>query len=215
VGGVTARERVAQGPPPPDLVGFPSYRVEVMHDLYRAHAASLGAWWFSSDKSGRFDLPPPGGTCYLALDPESAVRERLGPVLGGGDSVPESLLADVVVSRLHAPVAAELADLQSRAAARHGVTRELETMVPYAVPQAWARAFAGAGLRGIRYGPRFTPGEGSAVALFGTAGAADWDHDPDPVPARQVPGAPKALTAPRRSDLTVVRPPRTRVPRGQ
>jgi hypothetical protein len=206
---------VAQGPPPADLSGFPSYRVEVSDDLFRAHSSSLGAWWFSSDGGGRFDLPPPRGTCYLALDPESAVRERLGPVLGSGDAVPDSLLADVVVSRLRVPAARELADLQSRGAARHGVTRELETMVPYAVPQAWARALAEAGLGGVRYGPRFTPGQGSAVALFGEAGAAGWTDDPDAVPARQVQGAPQPLPAPRRADLTVVRPPRTRVPRGQ
>ena len=212
---MTSRERVAQGPPPADLTGFPTCRVEVSTDLFRAHDASLGAWWFGSDGGGRFDLAEPRGTCYLAYDPESAVRERIGPVLGSAAAVPESLLADVVVSRLSLPAAREVADLQSRAAAGHGVTRELETMVPYAVPQAWARAFDGAGLGGVRYGPRFTPGEGSALAVFGQAGPADWPEDANPVPAAQVPGVPKALPAPRRSDLTVVRPPRTRVPRAQ
>jgi hypothetical protein len=128
--------------------------------------------------------------------------------------VPESLLADVVVSRLQLPEPRSVADLQSRDAGRYGVTRELETMVPYAVPQAWARGFAAAGLGGVRYGPRFTPGDASAVALFGQAGEAPWPGDDDPVPAVQVDGAPRVLPTPRRADLTVVRPPRTRTVRG-
>lgn len=30
------------------------------------HRGEYGAWWFSSDGSGRFDLAPPDGVCYLA-----------------------------------------------------------------------------------------------------------------------------------------------------
>ena len=210
---MTARERVAQGPPPASLAGFPAYPLSTEQDLFRAHAAGLGPWWFTSEGTGRFDLPAPRGTCYLALDPESAVRERVGPVLAGADAVPEGLLAEVVVSRLRLPHAGAVADVQSRRASRFGVTRELETMVPYAVPQAWARAFDIAGLGGVRYGPRFTPGECSAVALFGEGGARAWAVDPDPLPARQVAGAPRPLPTPRRADLTVVRPPRTRTTR--
>jgi hypothetical protein len=212
--GRTERESVAQGPPPDTVTGFPAYAITPDADLFRAHASHRGPWWFGSGGEGRFDLPAPRGTCYTALDPESALRERIGPVLGGADAVPEPLLADVVVSRLRVPAAREVADLQSRAATRFGVTRELETMVPYAVPQAWARAFDSVGLAGVRYGPRFTPGNGSAVALFGEAGEPGWPKDPDPVPAWRVPGAPRGIPTPRRADLTVVRPPRTRAVRG-
>ena len=207
---MTGRERTALGPPPASLVGFPAYSVGEKTDLFRAHARTLGPWWFGNDGSGRFDLPTPRGTCYLALDPLSALRERLGPVLGGSQAVPESLLEESVVSRLRLPVAREVADTQARGAARFGVTREIESTVPYAVPQAWARAFDDAGFEGVRYGPRFTPGDSSALAVFGAEGAADWPIDPDPVPAPQVPGAPTAMPTPRRADLTVVRPPRTR-----
>lgn len=210
---MTARERTALGPPPASLAGFPAYLVDTDADLFRAHGRELGPWWFGSDGSGRFDLPSPRGTCYVALDPLSALRERLGPVLGGSSAVPESLLEASVVSRLRLPQPREVADAQDRGAAAFGVTRELESTVPYAVPQAWARAFDGAGLGGVRYGPRFTPGRSSAVALFGAEGAADWPRDPDPVPAQQVPGAPRSLSTPRRDDLTVVRPPRTRATR--
>jgi hypothetical protein len=213
VGGVTARERAAQGPPPKSLAGFPAYRLHISTDLFRAHTARLSPWWFGNDGTGRFDLPPPRGTCYTALDALSAVRERLGPVLGAEQSVPEALLTDAVVSRLRLPQDRDVADVQSGDCAAYGVTRELETMVPYAVPQAWARGLESAGFEGVRYGPRFTPGERSAVALFGEAGSVDWPVDPEPVAAAQVPGAPVALAPPRLADLTVVRPPRTRTAR--
>ncbi|MEO6412211.1 MAG: RES family NAD+ phosphorylase [Pedococcus sp.] len=210
---MTARERTALGPPPTSLAGFPAYLVDTGTDLFRAHGAELGPWWFGSDGSGRFDLPAPRGTCYTALDPLSALRERLGPVLGPSQAVPESLLEDTVVSRLRLPADREVADVQDGGAAAFGVTREIETMVPYAVPQAWARAIDGAGRGGVKYGPRFTPGECSALAVFGDEGVADWPVDADPVPAQRISGAPAALPTPRRADLTVVRPPRTRVPR--
>jgi hypothetical protein len=210
---MTARERTAQGPPPAALTGFPAYHLGTDTDVFRAHGADRGPWWFGNDGGGRFDVAAPRGTCYVALDPLSALRERLGPVLGPAQAVPESLLEECVVSRLRAVAHCDLADVQSRGAAAFGVTRELESMVPYAVPQAWARAFDSAGFDGVRYGPRFTPGESSAVALFGAQGAADWPTDPDPVPAGRVPGAPATMATPRRGDLTVVRPPRTKAHR--
>ena len=210
---MTSRERTALGPPPASLAGFPAYLVDTETDLFRAHGVDLGPWWFGNDGSGRFDLSPPRGTCYVALDPLSALRERLGPVLGGSQAVPESLLEASVVSRLRLTAPREVADVQDGRAAPFGVTRELESMVPYAVPHAWARAFDQAGSGGVKYGPRFTPGDTSAVALFHAEGAADWPVDPDPVPAQQVSGAPTPLPTPRRADLTVVRPPRTRTTR--
>ena len=94
-------------------------------DLFRAHGRDLGPWWFGNDGAGRFDLVPPRGTCYLALDPLSALRERLGPVLGGSQAVPESLLEESVVSRLRLSAARDVADTQDRGAAEFGVTREL------------------------------------------------------------------------------------------
>lgn len=207
------RERVAQEPPSGSLQGFPSVVLGPQTALFRAHQGHRGPWWFGSDGSGRFDLPVPRGTCYLALDPETAVRERLGPVLGGRSELPESTLADVVVSSLNLPWEVSVADLQSRRAAAYQVTRELETMVPYAVPQAWARALAGARFDGVRYGPRFTPGQASALALFGEAGIGGWPQDPTPLPAQEVVADLRLWPTPRRADLTVVKPPRTRAVR--
>jgi hypothetical protein len=204
------REVVAQQPPSVPLDGFPTRRLTPSDALRRAHTAANGPWWFGSDGDGRFDVPRPRGTCYLASSAVVALRERLGVVLGARPVVPASLLDDVVVSTLHLPEDREVADIESQDATRFGVTRELETMVPYAVPQAWARAFDAAGVGGVAYGPRFTTGEAASCGIFGPAGAADWPVDPVPVAAVEVPGAPVAVDPPRRWDLTVVRPPRTR-----
>ena len=204
------REVVAQQPPGMPLSGFPMRRLPTGERLFRAHTAALGPWWFGNDGGGRFDLPAPRGTCYLAASALTALRERLGVVLGCRPVVPASLLANAVVSTLAAPDDRDLADLQSADASRFGVTRELETMVPYAVPQAWARGFDDAGLGGVAYGPRFSTGDATSFALFGPAGPADWPVDPRPVAAQEVSGAPVAVEPPRRWDVTVVRPPRTR-----
>ena len=97
---MSSREQVAQAGPPPSLEGFPVHALTPETALFRAHLAARGPWWFGSDGSGRFDLPAPRGACYVAQDPASAVRERVGPVLAAARAVPESLLEDVVVSRL-------------------------------------------------------------------------------------------------------------------
>ena len=205
-----SREVVAQLPPSLPLDGFPTRHLTPGDPLQRAHTNAYGPWWFGSDGGGRFDLPDPRGTCYLASSAVVAVRERLGTVLGGQPVVAASLLDDVVVSTLHLPDERDVADVESQAATRFGVTRELETMVPYAVPQAWARAFDAAGIGGVAYGPRFTTGDAVSYGIFGPAGATDWPVDPEPVAAVAVPGVPVAVEPPRRWDLTVVRPPRTR-----
>ncbi|MEP6629817.1 MAG: RES domain-containing protein [Lapillicoccus sp.] len=205
-----SRQVVAQQPPSRPLGGFPSQEVTPAQRIFRAHSATFGPWWFGSDGGGRFDLPAPRGTCYLADAPLAALRERIGVVLGGSPAVPASLLAGAVVSALHLPAACRLADLQAPRASTFGVTRELESMVPYAVPQAWARALDTEGFGGVAYGPRFSTGAATSYAIFGPGGAAEWGVDPSPVAAVDVPGAPLAMEPPRRWDVTVVRPPRTR-----
>jgi hypothetical protein len=204
------REVVAQEPPAVPLGDFPTRCLTPGEPVQRAHTAAYRPWWFGSDGGGRFDLSRPRGTCYLASTAVAALRERLGIVLGARPVVPASLLDDVVVSTLHLPIELELADVESLDATRFGVTRELETMVPYAVPQAWAQAFDATGFGGVAYGPRFTTGDAVSYGIFGLAGEADWPVDPEPIAAATVPGAPVAVEPPRRWDLSVVKPPRTR-----
>lgn len=208
-----ARDVPAQQGPPADLDGFPEHRTPSGTMLHRAHLARRGPWWFSSG-GGRFDLPSPRGTCYLASTALAAVRERLGPVLATRTTLPATTLDGVVVSRLAVGVPGESRDvrwanLRVSGAARFGVTRELESMTPYDVPARWARAFDQAGLDGVRYGPRFSPGSASAHALFGPAG--EDDRRPlaaDRVSAADIEGVPVAVGVPRRRDLTVIGPPR-------
>ena len=87
------REVVAQQPPSVPLDGFPTRRITPGQTLQRAHTVAYGPWWFGSDGVGRFDLPAPRGTCYLADSAVVAVRERLGIVLGGRPVVPASPVA--------------------------------------------------------------------------------------------------------------------------
>lgn len=206
-----ARERPAQQGPPADLAGFPVSRATAQTRLHRAHDRDRGPWWFSSDGAGRFDLPAPRGSCYLASTALAAVRERLGPVLAARATLPASALEHVVVSRLRPATDGRplrLANLRVSAAGSYGVTRELESMTPYALPRRWAVALADHGLDGVRYGPRFTPGSASAVALFGPAGTDPTRAvDPHPVAAAAVAGAPMSVALPRRRDLKVISPP--------
>lgn len=214
----SSREVSAQRPPDTRagaLTGFPVYRLRSTTVVHRAHLAANSPWWFSSS-GGRFDLAEPRGTCYLATTALAAVRERLGPVLAARRTVPASTLDGVVVSALRccaadAPSSVRLADLRAAAAADFGVTRELESMTPYDVPLAWAAAFDAAGVDGVRYGPRFSPGPASALAIFGHAGVDERRPvDPEPVPATAVPGVPTSVDVPRRRDLAVIAPPGTR-----
>ncbi len=206
------RDVPAQQGPPPELTGFPVLRTPPTLVLHRAHQSSRGPWWFASG-GGRFDLSAPRGTCYLASSPLAAVRERLGPVLAARSALPASTLEGVVVSRLTVGRATDAgptswANLRVAGAARFGVTRELESMTPYDVPQQWARAFDAEGLDGVRYGPRFSPGAASAHALFGRAGEDSRRAvDPAPRAAADVEGAPVSVEVPRRRDLKVINPP--------
>lgn len=221
---VPGRDVTAQQPPPADLTGFPARRLASGATVFRAHLARRSPWWFSSG-GGRFDLPAPRGTCYLASSALVAVRERLGPVLAARAVVPAGALDGVVVSRLATArvrdagderASLRLANVRVAGAADFGVTRELESMTPYDVPVRWAVGFDAAGFDGVWYGPRFSPGAAGAIAVFGAAGQDDGRAlDPAPVPAREVPGLPTVVDPPRRRDLKVIEPPRGRVSRSR
>lgn len=152
---------------PGDLAGFPAVRPPSM--LHRICRKDRGTWWFSSDGSGRFDLEPPEGTCYLATDLHAAIREasRLGPVT-------PQWIAQRQARRVAPPdPRARLAAITYKAAGAYGVTQELVTMVPYDLPRRWAGAFRSRRFDGIRHQLRHDPRSRPAgVALFGAAGEA-------------------------------------------
>lgn len=175
-----SRQRLALGLPPPALAGFPRSRLRTDAPLYRAHTATKSPWWFSSDLSGRFDLLLPDGTCYLATDMTTALRERFGHDLVRQGVVTFEAAARTQVSQLSVPAPRWLANTCARDAAAFGMTREIGTCPAYDIPQAWAAAFFGTGkYTGIRYQTRFTTGSApNAVALFDDAGERNWPIDP-------------------------------------
>lgn len=174
------RQELAVGEPPDDLTDFPAISLSGL--WFRAHSAAHAVWWFSSDGSGRFDLVPPHGTCYLGSSVGVAVRERLGRRLAAGP-VPAAVADQMLVSRVR--LRARVADLTDRAAERFGITREIGTVTPYALPQRWAAALHGAGHRGLRYWPRFAIApDDLSVALFANEGPGTRRGDPGPFTGR-------------------------------
>lgn len=176
---VTGRDQVALGEPPRDLSGFPT--ADVSAAWYRAHSIDFGPWWFAHDGTGRFDLDPPHGTCYLGSHVDVAVRERLGQTLVEARTITAAEAERMVVSRLQVDVE-PTADATDQKATAFGVTRELGDLTPYEIPRRWAAALHAHGMRALRYWPRFCLGaDMRALALFGSAGA-DQTRTSDPAP---------------------------------
>jgi hypothetical protein len=166
------RQQPSIGPPPApeDLAGFPVWHVHAGTVLCRVTTSGLGPWWFSSNAQGRFDLVPPRGTCYLADDEVGALLEVLGPVR----VVSPAWAGRLSMWHLGLPQQCSAADTTVRAARGFGVTAELASITPYALPQRWAATFAAAGHGGVRYRIRHDPGGSRALALFGAAGERRW-----------------------------------------
>jgi hypothetical protein len=178
---------------PGDLTGFPAGAPPKR--MVRVCQAAQHTWWYSADGSGRFDLAPPQGTCYLATDAYAAIREatRLGPV--------STLWVQAREIREVGPPDpnARLAATTRQAAGRYGVTTELATVVPYDLPRRWAAAFHTHGFDGIRHQLRHDQrARPSGIALFGPTEAGSHDN-----------GQPTTLTvaAVEATDVQVLPPP--------
>lgn len=141
--------------------------------MYRVGRKGRDPWWFTNTGAGRFDLPAPQGTCYLATTPETALAETVEGA--GGDRVFAVSTAFVAARRLHRlalPRRLRLASTTSGRALGFGVTREIAAVVPYELPQAWARAWHDHGLDGVWYWPsRDMRARPRSIGLFGVAGA--------------------------------------------
>ncbi len=164
-----------QGPPPSPsaLRTFPTEALPAGHAMLRAHAVNRSAWWFDHGPGGRFNLRGNRGTCCAATSLATAVRERVRENVSQTRVVDLAFANEFIVSTIAAPIPYQCAAVSHEDAADFGVVRELVTMHDYAVPQAWAEAFDGAGFDGVHYGSAYTTGVPSAVALFGPAGAPD------------------------------------------
>lgn len=207
-----SRQHQALGAPPPDIARFPRTRLSPGTPWQRAHTVGNSPWWFSCDLSGRFDLISPQGTCYLASDLATALRERFGHDLVRQGVVTFQAAARTQVSTLHVSSARWLANTCTPAAANFGMTREIGTCPSYDLPQAWAAAFFDGGKHsGVRYQTRFSTGaRPNAVALFDAAGQHDWPADPHPLPGVQAcTQVGIAVThRPTRRQVRIVQPPR-------
>lgn len=155
------------------LRGFPRRTLRGDRTLYRIHRAARGAWWFSADGSGRFDLAGTGlGACYLAEQSLGAWVEvfRKAMVIAEPDITGRALLAVTLGRDLR------LADLTSRRALQFGVTASLGADEDYRASQQFACEAAQAGFDGIRYLVRHDPAQRlHGIALFGPAGAPAAD----------------------------------------
>lgn len=135
--------------------------------MYRIHRYRRSPWWFASDGAGRFDLPVPQGTCYLAVDPVAALLE----VARGLTILSHDFLAGRRLASAALPDGTNLADFTAPAAYAYGVTAELSATADYTMPHAWARALHAAGFDGIRYHVRHDPSSTlTGIAWFGRAG---------------------------------------------
>lgn len=180
------------GPPSrAGLARFPRWTLPANRVTYRAHSTKKGAWFFHAlehDEAtdGRFDLPAPEGTCYLAGTMPGAVRERWGRNLVSRGYILARDADTTQVSSLSVPRPHGLANTSHRRAAECGLTREIATITPYRLPQEWAAAFRSLPSDGIRYLPRFSTGPRDvAYALFGEAGPRTWPVDAAPMAGRQ------------------------------
>jgi hypothetical protein len=202
------REEVALAKPSKQrLERFPRFALKSGKRLFRAHKKVSGPWWFSSDGSGRFDLTGSKGTCYLADAAAAALREALGESLVKAVVIDRAELDPRVVSGVIVESPLSLADTTSPTAANHGITKEIST-VRYAVPQAWAKAWAGEGMDGVRYAGRFrTAHKDRCYALFGPAGASSALADPAPQPAATVAEKAGIRVVNRPRSVTIVDPP--------
>ena len=134
------------------------------------HRREHGAWWFSSDGSGRFDLAPPDGACYLAETPLGALIEHFD----GIDVIPREDLDERRVSTLGRGRPLRLADCTRSHARSFGVDLALSAGSDYARAQRFAAWFRGGGFDGVRYLLRNDPTATLiGIALFGPSGEQD------------------------------------------
>lgn len=155
------------GPPPERLGGFPRRTLRAGVELFRIHGAGRDPRWFSSDGSGRFDLPEPDGTCYLAAEPLGAFVEVFGDVA----LVDEADVRAKQLSVVSLSSDVVLADCASTRALAFGVDASVHSASNYARTQEWAVAFHAASFDGVRYLVRHDPSQRLVgVALFGPAG---------------------------------------------
>lgn len=186
----TPREASHQGPPAGDLSTFPSATVAPSTKWHRCHQTHREPWFYASHPAddiggGRWDLPEPNGTCYVAESAVAALTETAGPDLHDHGFVTGSWVDARSVSEVGLGADVNVADMTDPAVSEHGASNELVGALPYRITQAWARGWDAAGFGGVRYGLRFAANL-IGLGLFGPAGARTGGRVLGARPAREV-----------------------------
>lgn len=171
-------------PPAPEVLAGLPRRSVVDLELHRVRRAEHGAWWFSSidaahpGGSGRFDLPAPQGSCYLATSAVAAVLEHFRGFSNGIAS--QDALRQRRRAQLIAPDSApDAADLAEPGALSAGVTLDLSASQDRLLTQRWARALRDSGWTALHHPIQHDPSASErGVTLFDAAGAhAPYGND--------------------------------------
>lgn len=165
-------------PSPPDaaeLVSFPRRTLRKSRPIFRLHHRDLGPFWFSStdaadDGGNRFDLEPPNGASYWALQAVVAVLETLArrPV----QIINTELLDRYALTESTLPHdLTDIANVPVKAARRFGLTAEIHTTADRRSTRAWAQALFTCGFRAIVSLPRHdVTGRHRSLTLWGQSG---------------------------------------------
>jgi hypothetical protein len=134
------------------------------------HHNRHGPWWFSSDRSGRFDLDPPNGTCYLAEAAVGALIEHFD----GISVIPQEDLDERRISIFSPRGSLRLADCTSPRIRRFGADLAVSAGSDYVRTQRFAAWFHDGGFDGVHYFLRNDPTATLiGIALFGPYGEQD------------------------------------------
>jgi hypothetical protein len=169
--------------PPADyglLIDFPTLgKDDVPPRLYRVHRVDRAAEWFSTSGTMRFD--PPGGaadlfgTCYLAVDPVTALIEAVGDL----PALTQQMLDNRAMMVAQIPVTQKLANMTSPlVVGRWRLDRRISMGDDYEICQRWARALRLAGFSGVYYEPRHDPSDREEVRPASVALFADPGYQP-------------------------------------
>jgi len=162
-------------PPASQLARFPRRTLRRGRQVFRLHHRELSPYWFGAtpddvEGGNRFDLAPPHGASYWALQPVVAILETLArrPVR----MIPTEVLERFALSRASLPRdLADVANLPVKAARRFGLTAEIHTTANRQLTRAWAQALFEAGCTSILALPRHdVTGRHRSLTLWGPAG---------------------------------------------
>lgn len=166
--------------------GFPTVVPDVSWgQWWRIHWSRWGPWWFASDTPGRsnigrFDLPDPNGTCYLADCLVAGAGEHAGrPAADPRRAQAEACarrLSQMALDRWHGK---PLADFTDPTAIAHGAPPDI-ALVPRSEARRWAMNAQAAGFHGILYRLKNDPHRRRGLALF-------WEAGEHPAPGQPCP----------------------------